>query len=123
MGFFSGVLNGIHHFQDAVKAGADFNPLLEQVMTEIEQLHADGKLDGVIWQAEQSYEQEHGAYVAKGTHTDAGDSKKDVAALRHFISALSSATDMPDALREKAGKLVDMKKAMEDALGPIGKLL
>lgn len=123
MGIFDKIGSFISSFKDAVKAGNDFNPLLKEVMDEIEQLHSEGKLSDVIYQAEQTYETEHDAYTAKGTHTDAADSKGDVEALAHFMKTLSTSDGLPEALKEKAGKLSAMKEEMQKALGPLGKFL
>ena len=67
------VMNFFKKFREAAKAGEDFNPLLEEVEKEIESLHKAGKLDDVIYKAEQSYVKEHGEYTDKGTHTNAAE--------------------------------------------------
>lgn len=123
MSFFKGIMNSVHRFKDAVKAGSDFNPLLETVEKELEALHREGKLDDVLYQAEQSYVKEHGAYVAKGTHTNAFDSQTDVEALRHFLAALKQSTVVSSETQEHISNLLEMHKKMEDALGPLGKLI
>lgn len=123
MGLFDTVGKFIKNFKDAAAAGADFNPLLKEVMEEIEKLHSEGKLSDVIYQAEQAYEKEHASYEAKGTHTDATDSKNDSAALKHFVSALASSKDLPGDLAAKVGKVVDLEKTMTDALGIFGKFV
>lgn len=123
MSFFSGIKDFVGHMKDAVVAGNDFNPLLSEVMDEIESLHSQGKLDDVIYSAEQAYEKEHGAYASKGTHTNAADSKNDIATLAHFMQALANADGLPQDLRDKAQKLADMKDAMNKALGPLANLL
>lgn len=123
MSFFSKITDGIKHFQDAVKAGSDFNPLLTEVMTEIEQLHAEGKLNDVVYEAEQAYEKEHADYAAKGTHTNAQDSKVDVTALKHFITALTTADSLPGDLKEKVDRLGNMQELMTKALGPLSGML
>ena len=122
MAFFDGVKNFIKKFKEAAKAGSDFNPLLESVEKEIEQLHAEGKLDDVIYRAEQAYVEEHGEYQSK-TGTTAADSKADVDALMHFLNTLSSDDNMPDDLKAKAKELVEMKDKMMSILGPLGKLV
>lgn len=123
MSLFKNIGGFISNFKDAVKAGSDFNPLLKEVMDEIETLHAQGKLDDILFNAEQSYELEHAAYQAKGTHTNAGDSKGDVKELEHFLAVLAKDDSMPTNLKEKADRLVKMKEEMMNALGPLGKLL
>lgn len=123
MGLFDTVGKFIKNFKDAAAAGADFNPLLNEVMEEIEKLHAEGKLNDVIYQAEQAYEKEHAAYQAKGSHTDAADSKNDSAALKHFVSALATSKNLPGDLQAKAAKIVDLEKTMTDALGIFGKFV
>lgn len=122
MAFFDGVKGFIAKFREASKAGADFNPLLESVEKEIEQLHAEGKLDGVLYQAEQAYVAEHGEYTSK-TATSAADSQADIHALRHFLDALSKAEDMPEDLKDKATQLLGLNEKMMSILGPLGKIL
>lgn len=123
MGFFNSMMNGVKKFKDAAKAGEDFNPLLEDVLGEIEKLHSEGKLDGVVYEAEQAFTKEHGEYKAKGAHTNAADSKQDAAALKHFLEALSKADGLDGSLKEKVGHLEDLYKKMMDILGPLGKLM
>lgn len=123
MSFFNGIKSFVSNFGDAVKAGSDFNPLLEEVMNEIEQLHSQGKLDDVLFKAEQNYTKEHGEYKAKGSHTNAFDSKQDLDALMHFMKALKEDANMPADLQEKAGRLIEMKEKMTKALGPFGNMI
>ena len=40
MAFFDGVMNFVKKFREAAQAGADFNPLLESIEKQIEQLKA-----------------------------------------------------------------------------------
>ncbi len=122
MGFIDGVMGVFKKFREAAKAGKDFNPMLEDVEKEIERLHAAGKLDDVIYKAEQSYVKEHGEYQSKGTHTDAADSAADVHALKHFIETLSEADDLEPAFKEKVAALMDTYHKMMDILGPLGKI-
>ncbi len=123
MGFFDRIMDGVNRFKDAAKAGADFNPLLEEVMMEIEELYAKGKLSGPIYDAEQAYEKEHAEYKAKGVHTNANDSKNDLMAINHFMGALAKSDDIGGDLKEKIQKLVAMKDQMDSILGGLGKLL
>lgn len=123
MSLFKNLGNFISTFKDAVKAGSDFNPLLKEVMDGIEQLHTEGKLDDVLYQAEQSYEQEHEGYQAKGTHTNALDSKRDVNELNHFMQALSNAQSITPELKEKVDHLLEMKEDMQKALGPFASMI
>lgn len=123
MSLFKNIGGFISNFKDAVKAGNDFNPLLEEVMNEIEQLHNDGKLDDVIYQAEKSYAEEHASYKAKGSHTNAFDSKQDSKELEHFMQALANDANMPLELKEKVDRLLEMKEEMKKALGPLASLV
>lgn len=115
MGFFS---NLVKTFKEAAKAGSDFTPEMEGVLQKIEELHAQGKLDDVVYKAEQAYEKEHAEYLAKGTHTNAQDSQNDSAALKHFLDTLKA--DMPHldpSIREHAAKLLELRDKMENILG------
>lgn len=123
MSFIEGVLGGIGKFKEAVKAGGDFNPLLEEVMNEIEKLHTEGKIPDVVFQAEQAYVKEHGEYKLAGNGAGAADHKKDAQALKHFIEALVSSDNVPAELKEKIQGLAGLEKKMEEALGSITKLL
>ncbi len=122
MAFFDGIMNFVKSFKEAAKAGADFNPLLESVEKEIEQLHAAGKLDDVLYNAEQAYVKEHGEYQGK-TGTTAADSKADFNALTHFLNELSKDANLPDNLKAKATELLAMKEKMMSILGPLGKTI
>lgn len=119
MGFLDGLKNGIASFREAVKAGEGFNPLLAEVEKEIESLHAQGKLNDVLYNAEQAYVKEHGEYEQHGTGVDA--QKKELAALSHFMEALRGADGIAPELKEKVTKLLDMRDKMESALGGLGK--
>lgn len=115
MGFFSNVVKTM---KEAVKAGGDFNPEMETVLKKIEDLHAQGKLDDVVYKAEQAYEKEHAEYTAKGTHTDAADSQRDSAALKHFLDTLKAdQSHLDPALQGEVGKLLEMRDKMENILG------
>ena len=104
-------------FSEAVKAGSDFNPVLQSVMERMEQLHAQGHLDQVVFQAEQAYQQEHEAYIAKGTHTNAADSQNDLAAIQHFMKALAdNKTSLDPSIQPDVEKLLQMRDAMEHVL-------
>lgn len=121
MGFFDALKNGISSFRDAVKAGSDFNPLLAEVEKEIESLHAQGKLNDVLYNAEQTYVKEHGEYEKNSVGAEA--QKKEIAALAHFMEALKSADGIDPALKDKVSSLLDMRDKMENALGGLGKKL
>ncbi len=123
MGLFNSMMDGVKKFKEAAKAGKDFNPMLEEVIAEIEKLHSEGKLDGVVYQAEQAYTKEHEEYKAKGVHTDAADSRHEVAALKHFLEAMASADDIEGPIKEKIANLEEVYKKMMDVLGPLGKLV
>lgn len=115
MSFIKNVLVG---FKDAVKAGSDFNPTLETVLGEIETLHQQGHLDQVLYQAEQSYVKEHEEYTAKGIHTNAADSQREVREMDHFIKALEATVDgLEPPLKEDAEKLLDLHDKMKNILG------
>lgn len=119
MGFISKVISG---FRSAAKAGKDFTPLLEEVVTKLESLHAEGKLDQQLYAAEQAYEAEHKAYAAKGDRTDAADSNADVAAMNHFMNALKESLNTLDpSVKEDAAHLLDLKDQMMNILGDIVK--
>ncbi len=121
MAFFDGVMNFVKKFKEAAKAGADFNPLLESVEKEIEQLHAQGKLDDVLYKAEQEYVKEHGEYISKSS-TTAADSMAENNALKHFIRALANDENMPDELKANANKLLELHDKMLSILGPLGNI-
>ena len=121
MAFFDGVMNFVKKFKEAAKAGADFNPLLESVEKEIEQLHAQGKLDDVLYKAEQEYVKEHGEYISKSS-TTAADSMAENNALKHFIRALANDANMPDELKANANKLLELHDKMLSILGPLGNI-
>lgn len=115
MSFIKNVIGG---FRDAVKAGNEFNPTLEEVLKEIEDLHQQGHLDQVLYEAEQSYVEEHAAYTAKGIHTNAADSQREVREMDHFIKALAAAVDgLEPPLKEDAEKLLDLHDKMKNILG------
>lgn len=117
MSFFKGVIGA---FKDAVKAGSDFNPLFEEVIAKLEQGEREGKLNGVLAQAEQTYTAQHEAYKAKGIHTDALDSQKEVRFLAHFMDVLKKELDTLDPeLRAEAVRLLEMRNKMEHILGNI----
>ncbi len=122
MSIIDGVMNFFKKFREAAKAGKDFNPLLEEVEKEVERLHKAGKLDDVIYKAEQSYVKEHGEYTGKGTHTDAADSAADVHALKHFLDALSKADDLDPAFKAKVNELMEVYHKMTDILGPLANI-
>ena len=114
MGFLKNLISG---FREATKAGADFNPALETIMNEIEELHAQGHLDKVVYDAEQAYEKEHAEYAAKGLHTNAADSQRDVAALKHFMEALKKSADTFDSpVKETVEHVLDMYDKMSHIL-------
>ena len=121
MAFFDGVMNFVKKFREAAKAGADFNPLLESIEKEIEELHAQGKLDDVLYKAEQSYTKEHGEYMDK-KGTTAAESMADNNALKHFIKVLASDENMPEDLKTKASQLIEMQNKMLSILGPLGNI-
>lgn len=117
MGFFKNVISA---FSQAAKAGGDFNPVMEESLKKLEGLHAQGKLDDVVYKAEQAYEKEHAAYVAKGTHTDAADSQADSAALKHFLDTLKQDYDHLDpSIQPEIAKLLELRDKMENILGNI----
>lgn len=117
MGFFGNVIKG---FKEATKAGEDFNPALDKLMQEIEQLHKEGHLDDVLYKAEQAYEKEHEKYTAKGIHTDAADSAADVRAMGHFMKALEGSVDKLDPnVQADAKRVLDLKDKMEHILGNV----
>lgn len=117
MSFFKGVIGA---FKDAVTAGNDFNPLLEDLIARFEQLHSEGKLDEVLLDAERSYTQEHEQYKAKGIHTNALDSQLDVRALAHFMDTLASSKDnLNPEVKQEAEKLLDLRDKMQHILGNI----
>lgn len=122
MSFFKGVMDTVHRFKDAVKAGGDFNPMLEKVIGELEDLHSQGKLDDVVYKAEQTYTKEHGEYLAKGTHTNALDSKNESNALKHFLAALKESDVPSPEVHQHINGLLETYQKMQDALGPLGKL-
>lgn len=114
MAFFKNLFSAL---SQAVKAGSDFNPALAEVMDKLEQLHAQGHLDQVIFAAEQAYSQEHAAYAAKGIHTDALDSQNDVAALKHFMDALEQGKgNLDPSIAPAVDNLLTMRNAMEHIL-------
>ena len=121
MAFFDGIMSFVKKFREAAQAGADFNPLLESIEKEIEQLHAQGKLDDVLYKAEQSYTKEHGEYMDK-KGTTAAESMADNNALKHFIKVLASDENMPEALKAKASQLIEMQNKMLSILGPLGNI-
>lgn len=112
--------NVVGAFKDAVKAGNDFNPLLDDVLEKLEALHSQGKLDDVLYKAELAWTQEHEAYKAKGIHTDALDSQNDVRALAHFMEVLEQEKDTlnPD-VKTEAEQLIDLRDKMQHILGNI----
>lgn len=115
MGFFG---NLISSFKNASKAGEEFNPALAATMEKLEQLHADGHLDNVIFEAEQAYKKEHEEYAAKGIHTDAADSQKDVSAMKHFLDALQKgASQLDPSVLEEVNKVLDLRGKMENIIG------
>lgn len=117
MGFFA---NAVGAFRKAAKAGSDFNPVLEEVLSGLEQLHRDGKLEDTVYKAEQAYTTEHTTYLSKGIHTDAADSQRDVQALRHLMTALRQDKEMLEpAVREQAEKLLELYDDMNHILGNI----
>lgn len=117
MGFFA---NAVGAFRKAAKAGSDFNPTLEEVLSKLEQLHGEGKLADTVYKAEQAYTAEHSGYLAKGIHTDAADSQRDVVALRHLMTALREDKDTLDpAVREQTEKLLGLYDDMNHILGNI----
>ncbi len=114
MHFFKNVISG---FREAAKAGAEFNPTLDTVISSLEELQQQGKLDHVVYEAEQAYVAEHQAYKAKGLRTDAADSQRDVAALRHFMTALQQASGgFEGPVKEQVDKLLDMYDKMQHIL-------
>lgn len=114
MGFFTNVISG---FREAAKAGAEFNPTLDSVLNSLEQLQQQGHLDQVVSNAEQAYVAEHSAYKAKGIHTDAADSQRDVAALKHFMAALESASgSFESPVKEQVAQLLEMYDKMQHIL-------
>ncbi len=121
MAFFDGVKNFIGKFREAAQAGKDFNPLLESVEKEIESLHAQGKLDDVLYKAEQEYTKEHGAYM--NNHSGrAADSMADINALKHFLDVLSKDESMDADLKAKAASLLEVHDKMLSILGPLGNI-
>ena len=115
MGFFKNLITG---FTEAAKAGGEFNPVLATVMSEIEDLHRKGHLDQVVYDAEQAYEKEHAEYKAKGIHTDAADSQRESAELKHFMNALKAKVDTIDpSAQDDVKKLLELQSKMENILG------
>ncbi len=121
MSITSAVMNFFKKFREAAKAGKDFNPLLDEVEKELERLHKAGKLDDVIYKAEQSYKKEHSEYTGK-ERTNAAESAEDVHALKHFLDALSKADDLDPSIKPKVDKLLEEYHKMTDILGPLGKI-
>ncbi len=115
MGFFHDLIKG---FSEAAKAGADFNPEFDKVIGLMESLHAEGKLDDTLYAAEQSFEAEHKEYLAKGTHTNAADSAREISSMNHFMDALKNSVDSLDpSLKADAQHLIDLKEQMTNILG------
>lgn len=118
MSFFDKIKNGISVAKKLIKDGGETNELLQGVIEELEQLHAQGKLSNVVYNAEKAFEKEHTAYIAKH-QTTAGDSMGDILAIKNFLHALKDA-DLPAITKEKVDKLVAYEEEINNVVGRFG---